>query len=243
MPQRPKDALFAQSGAPEAFKFNEAVAEVFEDMLERSVPLYRECLEMAAAWSLRFARNGSCIYDLGCSTGTLLSRIGEKLPVGADIRLVGVDNSVPMLNKARTKLKEAGISCELIEADLEQEFPLRQASVVVMNYTLQFIPPSRRSTVVASLYEKMLPGGCMILIEKVLAENTRLADTVSELHHDFKRAQGYSNLEISQKRDALENVLIPIKTSENIALLHNAGFSAVEIFFKWNNFAGFIALK
>ena len=238
-----KDTLFAQTPATEKFEFNESVARVFDDMLERSVPMYRECLESTVGWCVKFAREGSHIYDLGCSTGTFLSGLANRFPADADIRLIGVDNSAPMLKKARQKLLPSPLPCELIEADLQSDFPLTNASVVVMNYTLQFIPLDLRVEVVRKILNGLNSDGLLLMIEKVTSDNSKLDRAYTDFHHQFKKNQGYSQLEIARKREALENVLTPRSVDENIDLLLKAGFASAEMFFKWNNFAGFIALK
>ena len=238
-----KDNLYTQTGPAEKFEFNEPVARVFDDMLERSVPMYRECLESAMDWCVRFARQKTQVYDLGCSTGTLLKRLADQLPVDTGIRLVGIDNSGPMLVKAREKLETSPLPWQLVETDLEGDFSLTNASVVIMNYTLQFIPPERRLAVVRKIYQGLNDDGLLILIEKVRSDNVKFDKTFIEFHHAHKRAQGYSRMEIARKREALENVLTPWTVGENINLLMEAGFASVEMFFKWNNFAGFVALK
>jgi tRNA (cmo5U34)-methyltransferase len=243
METKEKDTLFAQTDTTEKFEFNESVARVFDDMLERSVPMYRECLESTIDWCVKFAREGSHVYDLGCSTGTFLSRLASRFPADADIRLIGVDNSAPMLEKTRQKLLSSPLPCKLIEADLQSDFPLTNASVVVMNYTLQFIAPDKRGEVVSKILTGLNSGGLLLMIEKVSSDHPKISNSYTEFHHHFKKNQGYSKLEIARKREALENVLTPKTVDENIDLLLNAGFITVEIFFKWNNFAGFIALK
>lgn len=238
-----KDVLFAQAGAPEKFEFDENVARIFEDMLERSVPLYRECQDLAARWCLEFAQEHSNIYDLGCSTGTFLWRLAKRLAPEKKLRLIGIDLSEPMLEKARQKLQFSDADWELRRGDLDGPLDLADASVAVMNYTLQFIPPERRPVVMEKIFRGLHPGGALVLIEKVASEHGELDPALMKFYHEFKRDRGYSNLEIARKREALENVLIPWKTSQNMDLLKNAGFRAVEVFFRWNNFAGFIALK
>ena len=238
-----KDDLFTQTGSEEKFEFNEPVARVFDDMLERSVPMYRECLQSAVDWCARFVQPGTHVYDLGCSTGTLMKRLAGRLPTDSGVRLVGLDNSGPMLVKAREKLATSPLPWKLLEADLHGDFSLTNASVVIMNYTLQFIPPERRLEVVRKIHNGLNDGGLLILIEKVKSENSRFEKTCVAFHHEFKRNQGYSRLEIARKREALENVLTPWTVGENINLLMDAGFTSEELFFKWNNFAGFVALK
>jgi tRNA (cmo5U34)-methyltransferase len=243
METKEKDTLFAQTPATEKFEFNESVARVFDDMLERSVPMYRECLESTVGWCVKFAREGSQVYDLGCSTGTFLSGLASRFSANANISLIGVDNSAPMLEKARKKLALSPLPCKLIEADLQSDFSLTNASVVVMNYTLQFIPPDERQEVVSKILNGLNSGGLLLMIEKVSSDHPKISDSYTEFHHQFKKNQGYSKLEIARKREALENVLTPKTVDENIDLLLNAGFASAEMFFKWNNFAGFVALK
>jgi len=190
-----------------------------------------------------FAQKGSAVYDLGCSTGTLLRNLVRAIPAKQKIRFVGLDNSSAMLNKARGKLKGHLKRCELVEADLEGDFELSGASVVIMNYTLQFIPPKRRSAMLKKIYKGLRPGGGLILIEKVRGESDGLNDLFVERYHTYKQSQGYSKLEIAKKREALENVLVPLKPGKNLDLLASAGFRQVDVFFKWFNFAGFLAVK
>ena len=158
-----KDTLFKKSTAPEKFEFNEPVARVFDDMLERSVPFYKECQQMVIDLALHFAQKDSAVYDLGCSTGTLLRHLVKAIPSTQKIRFVGLDNSDAMLKKARGKLKGHLKRCELVEANLESNFELNDASVVIMNYTLQFLPPRRRASMLKKIYRGLRPGGGLIL--------------------------------------------------------------------------------
>lgn len=243
MSSKNKDTLFKKSSAPGKFEFNEPVARVFDDMLERSVPFYKECQQMVVDLALNFAQKDSALYDLGCSTGTLLRQLVRAIPPAKKNRFVGLDNSEAMLKKARSKLKGHLKRCELIAANLESDFELADASVVVMNYTLQFIPPRRRAAMLKKIYKGLRPGGGLILIEKVRGESDPLNNLFIEQYHDYKRQRGYSKLEISRKREALEKVLTPLKPGKNLDLLADAGFRQVDIFFKWFNFAGFLAVR
>lgn len=240
---RKKDNLFAGNESPTKFEFDENVARVFDDMLNRSVPYYKECQRLVLALATKFLRKGSNVYDLGCSTGTLMKLLGQSLPPAKDVALVGVDNSAPMLARARRKLKGLKISWDLIEADIEKELEMTNASVVIMNYTLQFIPPRRRTAMLKKISNAIHPGGCLILIEKVRAESENLDELFTGGHHEFKRNKGYSKMEIARKRDALDNVLVPLKLSDNMRLMEKAGFRNPEVFFKWMNFAGLLAVK
>ena len=212
-------------------------------MLERSVPLYRECQNLTVEWCKRLAKPDTCIYDLGCSTGSLLLPLAESISDISGLRLIGVDNSKAMLDKALTKLESFSNSVQLVEANLNKPFSFSTASAIVMNYTLQFIPRENRAFLLKNIYQALVLGGGFILNEKVVSESELLSETFIEMHHDFKQGHGYSKMEISKKRDALENVLIPLKLSKTMGIIREAGFTAVDIFFKWNNFAGLIALK
>ena len=241
MTPKKKDDLFSRSGTPEKFEFNAAVANVFDDMLKRSIPFYQECQTMVVALAVEFCRDDTFLYDLGCSTGTLLKQLAQTLPT--NIQLVGLDNSRPMLDQARRKLKGQMHRCQLVEQDLLGRMNLENASVIIMNYTLQFAPPEKRATLLRKIFKSLRPGGAFILVEKVLGESQGLNEVFIRQYHDLKRERGYSRLEIARKREALENVLVPFKPSRNVKLLHSAGFKNVDIFFKWFNFAGYLAVK
>jgi tRNA (cmo5U34)-methyltransferase len=212
-------------------------------MLERSVPMYQECQSLAVHWCAQFAQANTCVYDLGCSTGTLLLKLAQSIDPKKEVSLIGVDNSPAMLEKSKKTLQESPIPYKLIESDLNKGISIQNASVVVMNYTLQFVLPEHRVKLLKNIFEGLLPGGSLVLIEKIKSEIPELDRTFIEFHHQFKRDRGYSSLEISRKREALENVLIPRTVEENRDMIKEAGFSTVDLFFKWNNFAGFIALN
>ncbi|MGV7222512.1 MAG: carboxy-S-adenosyl-L-methionine synthase CmoA [Nitrospinales bacterium] len=238
-----KDKLFAGTEAPVKFEFDESVATVFDDMLERSVPMYTECQKLVVEMANCFIKDESKVYDLGCSTGTLIKLLATSLPDKSDVVFAGVDNSAPMLERARKKLNGIVPECELIESDIEADLKMSNASLVIMNYTLQFLSPPRRDAMVKKIFQALNPGGAFILIEKVIAESGEMDELFVQSHHDFKHKKGYSKLEIAKKKEALDNVLIPLKLSENINLLKEAGFDKTEVFFKWLNFAGIISIK
>ncbi len=225
------------------FKFGANVANVFDDMVSRSVPFYGEIQRMMAELAADHAREGTLVYDLGCSTGTTM--IGMDTLVKKGIRFVGVDDSPEMLDKCRSKLAESGFSrdYELRLADLGQGIEIKNASVVVLCLTLQFVRPVYREKLLSDIFEGLVPGGVLILVEKILAEDSRFNRDFINHYYNYKRRNHYSDMEISQKREALENVLIPYKLSENISLLRDRGFEHCEVFFKWFNFAGLVALK
>jgi len=239
-----KDRLFAeQEQAISDFDFGEHTAAVFDDMLDRSVPQYRELQRMTAELAGEMATPGSRVYDLGCSTGITLRSVDATVDAGAT--LVGLDYSRAMLDKARQNLARphARGRVELDEADLNEGVELHNASVVILNLTLQFVRPMNREALLASIVEGLNPGGVLILVEKVLGNDAFLNRLWIKLHYDMKRRNGYSELEIARKREALENVLIPYRPDENMKILRRAGFDEVDMFFKWYNFAGFLALK
>ncbi|MBC7851205.1 MAG: carboxy-S-adenosyl-L-methionine synthase CmoA [Chitinophagaceae bacterium] len=225
------------------FKFGSSVANVFDDMVNRSVPFYGEMQRMIAEQAADLATENSCIYDLGCSTGTTM--IGMNTMVDESVTFVGIDDSLPMLDKCREKLDEAGITrpVRMEVADLNQCVNIQNASVVVLCLTLQFVRPIYREKLIRTVYEGLNKGGALILIEKILAEESSFNREFIKYYYNYKRRNSYSELEISQKREALENVLIPYKLSENISLLRDIGFNHCEVFFKWYNFAGITAIK
>ncbi len=225
------------------FKFGANVANVFDDMVNRSVPYYGEIQRMVAELAAEHARVGSDVYDLGCSTGTTM--IGMNTMVDQDVRFIGVDDSQEMLDKCKSKLMELGFSrnYELRCEDLNQGVNVSNASVAILCLTLQFVRPIYREQLVRSIYEGLNPGGVLILVEKILAEDSLFNRDFIEYYYNYKRRNNYSEMEISQKREALENVLVPYKLSENITMLRDRGFSHCEVFFKWYNFAGIIAIK
>lgn len=225
------------------FKFGSTVVNVFDDMVNRSVPYYGEMQRMIAELAGDHAKEGSYVYDLGCSTGTTM--IGMNTLVPDNIEFIGIDDSPQMLEKCDNKLQEIGFTrkYQLVNADLNQGINIANASVVVSCLTLQFVRPIYRERLVKTIFDGLNKGGVFILIEKILAEENMFNRDFIKYYYDMKRRQHYSELEISQKREALENVLIPYKLSENNLLLREAGFAHVEVFFKWYNFAGLIAVK
>jgi tRNA (cmo5U34)-methyltransferase len=225
------------------FDFGKNTAQVFDDMLNRSVPFYSEIQRMMAEMAAYFAVEHTNLYDLGCSTGETFLLLEQQVP--PDVTFIGVDSSEDMLEKARKKLEEANIShkYELIQSDLNQGVNIENASVVIMNLTLQFIRPLYREKIVRSIAEGIHENGCFIVVEKVLSPNSLVNRLFIKLYYDFKKRSGYNELEIKQKREALENVLIPYHYDENRQLLLKSGFKSCECFFRWYNFCGILAVK
>jgi len=222
------------------FEFDEEIAAVFDDMLKRSVPFYDEAMALTKRFALAYLKPGGRVYDLGCSTASTLLDIERDLH--ADAELVGIDNAHSMLEQARRKLRVYGSKIMLEEGDI-LAFDYRPAQVFISNYTLQFIRPPVRETLIKKLFDALEPGGIFLFSEKVVTEEKRLNKLMIDGYYDFKKAQGYSEYEIMQKREALENVLIPYTEDENRAMVKRCGFSHCETIFRWMNFATFIALK
>jgi len=238
-----KDELFSDKrGAIGDFNFGRETAQVFDDMLLRSVPNYAETQRMITELSIDFAQPGTRVFDLGCSTATTFLGLDPHLP--QDVAFVGIDSSPDMLKKASEKLAQAHVSrpCEL-RCEALENLVVEDASVVILNLTLQFVRPIHRPELIRRIASGLVPGGCLILVEKILSPNSLLNRLFIDHYYDFKRRNGYSDLEISQKREALENVLVPFHGDENKDLLCANGFSYCEEFMRWYNFCGLVALK
>jgi tRNA (cmo5U34)-methyltransferase len=225
------------------FKFDKQVVKVFDDMVTRSVPFYVEIQRMISELAGEYAVKNSFIYDLGCSTGTTLVNMNATVPT--EIKFIGIDDSNEMLEQCSENLKRNGFKREfdLKWGNLNRGVEIKDASVVILCLTLQFIRPLHRLKLLREIRNGLIDGGCLILVEKILAEESILNRNFIKYYYDFKKGNHYSEMEIAQKREALENVLIPYKLTEDQELLLEAGFSHTEVFFKWYNFAGIIALK
>ena len=238
------DHVFADQSNPAAdFKFDATVATVFDDMVSRSVPFYEEMQRMTCEIARDFATPSSEIYDIGCSTGTTLMALDQV--VSPYVGLVGIDNSAEMMQKAHSKLEKAALtrSWRLEQTDIHNKLLIQNASVVTMLLTLQFVRPLYRSRIMEQICQGLNDNGCVILIEKIVTEDSRVNRMFIEHYYDFKRNNGYSETEIAKKRESLENVLVPYRMEENHALLKDAGFTVVEEFFRWYNFTGILAIK
>lgn len=225
------------------FEFDAQVSTAFDDMVQRSVPFYPELQRMTVELAQSFAKPGTSIVDIGCSTGETLSLLARALP--DDLTLIGIDNSEPMLEEARKKLSNAGTlsRCILRNQDINEGLHEKNVALVTMNWTLQFVRPLQRDFVLKSIHDSLIPNGALIIMEKVLTDHSLLSRLYISHYHDFKKRNGYSESEIAEKRERLENVLIPYRIDENIQLLKRNGFSMVDTFFRWYNWAGFLAIK
>jgi tRNA (cmo5U34)-methyltransferase len=239
-----KDTIYAHPHeAVGAFQFDESVVAVFPDMIQRSVPGYQTILTGIGELTAQFAQAGSQLYDLGCSLGAATLTMRRKL-AQPNCKIIAIDNSEAMIKRAGEYLHgyHSDIAVELHCADITQ-IPIENASVVVINFTLQFVEPAKRQQLLDTIYAGLKPGGILILSEKIHFDDNALQHAIEHLHLQFKRANGYSELEISQKRSSLENVLISDTADFHIQRLKQTGFSSAGIWFQAYNFASFIAIK
>ncbi len=240
------DDLFSNQQEIVDFTFDENVASVFDDMVRRSVPFYSEVQRMLIELTLDFVQESTSIFDLGCSTGTTLCHLASALQGHNDLTLVGVDNSEPMLQLAREKfssLQGQGPALVLKHLDIDEGMDFQNASVVLLNWTLQFIRPMKREALLRAIFEQLRPGGCLLVSEKILLPDQKLNRRYIDYYLRLKKRNNYNDQEIAKKREALENVLIPYRKQENLELLRQLGFKPVEVFFQWYNFASLIAVK
>jgi len=222
------------------FEFDEEVASVFDDMLDRSVPFYKQIQKLSISFANSFLKENSKVYDLGCSTASTLIELAKNSKYKLD--LVGIDNSKAMLEQASKKAKAFGVEIEFLNKDIF-DIELKNAKVVFSNYTLQFIRPLSREKLIKKIYDSLENKGAFIFSEKLVSPNSFLNKQLIDKYYSFKKAQGYSEFEIAQKREALENVLIPYTEDENKKMIKDAGFKHCETIFKYLNFALFIAIK
>ncbi len=225
------------------FQFDKTVADVFSDMIKRSVPGYENIVDMIGVFTQGHAQSGSFCYDLGCSLGAstlaIINNLGDK-----NCNVIGVDNSPAMVEKCQSNLGKIKTDVEYqILCEDVSELSLKQSSVIVLNFTLQFIPLEKRDELLSNIYKALLPGGILILSEKLHFSDEFKNHLFTDIHHAFKKTQGYTDLEIAQKRNALENVLIPESKDTHMQRLKNAGFEHYDLWFQCLNFSSFFAIK
>jgi tRNA (cmo5U34)-methyltransferase len=246
----PHDNLFAEPlGDIGEFRFDQDVVDVFPDMLQRSIPGYQSIIAQSGLLAARYAQTDSTLYDLGCSLGATSLAMHKSLlqsdAIPNNITIAGVDNSQAMLARCQgivDNVDQTMIPIRLLLGDINSQ-PLDNASVIALNFTLQFIPPESRLSMMQKAYDALLPGGIMILSEKVCFDNPQLQQLHTDMYYNFKRLNGYSELEISQKRSALENVLIPDTIEDHHDRLKHAGFDTSSVWFQCFNFVSLIALR
>lgn len=237
------DTLYHAPRATTPFVFNDAVARVFPDMIKRSVPGYRDVIAGTGLIAADYVQSGSNIYDLGCAVGASTFAILNRTQ-SEEYRIFAVDNSASMLARLHENIEKLpSHSCVTgIQSDI-LNININNASVVVLNYTLQFIPPAKRHPLLERIYNGMLTGGVLILSEKLAFNTPEEQQRQTALHESFKRAQGYSQLEIVQKRAALEKILVPEPYSTHYQRLYDIGFHETQIWFRSINFASIMAWK
>ncbi len=239
-----KDTLYSTPRNPsDRFKFDEQVASVFNDMINRSVPGYTMMLEMIGIIASEYARPETRCYDLGCSLGASTLSIRHSLP-DKSCTIIAVDNSPAMIARCDSNIEADDHPAPVhVCCDDIMNIPIENASLVVLNFTLQFITPDQREVLLTRIYEGLVPGGALVLSEKCILSKPEEQATLTRLYHDFKRRQGYSDLEIAQKRSALENVLVPDTLETHRQRLGRAGFGQVTPWFQCFTFMSLLATK
>ncbi|MGX9460314.1 carboxy-S-adenosyl-L-methionine synthase CmoA [Shewanella sp. A14] len=225
------------------FQFDQRVAGVFNDMIRRSVPGYAQIINTIGDFANRFVTPQSNIYDLGSSLGSATLSIRRQIE-GRECQIYAVDNSQSMIERCTENLAAyvSDIQVNLLCADI-RDIDIQNASMVVLNFTLQFLPIHDRDALIKRIYDGMLPGGILVISEKLFFEDSQIQQLLDEQHLDFKRANGYSELEISQKRSALENVMRPDSLNLHQQRLTENGFSHFSVWFQCFNFASMVAIK
>lgn len=240
-----KDSIFAEP-LPQVsdFVFDQTVVEVFPDMINRSVPGYQSILQGIGQLTKRFAQPDSNLYDLGCSLGAATLAMRQNSQHLSGVTVIGIDNSAAMVERCKLHLQgyrsdvPVSIRCEDI-----QQSDIRDASVVTMNFTLQFVPPEQRYDLLKKIYDGLKLGGVLLLSEKFRSSDTQMNDLLVDIHHEFKRANGYSELEIAQKRAAIENVMRVDTLDQHHERLRDIGFEHTQVWFQCYNFAAMLAVK
>lgn len=239
-----KDQIYLQQdSAAGSFEFNDAVADVFPDMLRRSIPGYDATIRAIGLLASRYVQPGTQCFDLGCSLGAAALAIRKNIAVD-NCRIIAADTSPAMVERCRKLIDNdnGSTDCTVLEADVRR-IRIENSSMVVMNYTLQFLPVSERLDMICRIYQGLNDGGVFVLSEKVADDDPAVESLLVDLHHDFKRENAYSDLEISRKRTALENVLIPESTATHLERLTAAGFSQCGLWLKHFNFASIVAIR
>lgn len=216
-----------------AWVFDDNVASVFDDMLERSIPQYKVMRSLVDSMVRYYAKPDTAIIDLGTSLGGALHSL-DDLPN----HLIGVDVSEPMIKKASENPR-----IDTRHLDLRTDYPTARSSVTLSILTLQFTPLEYRQNIIKKIYNNLVDGGVLIYVEKVIGESQEIDAMMVDLYYDFKRANGYTEEQIQNKRASLEGVLVPLLPSWNQSLLTSAGFSRVDGFWRWLNFMGWVAIK
>jgi tRNA (cmo5U34)-methyltransferase len=238
-----KDSIYASEQQVKDFSFDQNVVEVFPDMIQRSVPGYATIVSTMGKLAGQYAQSNSNLYDLGCSLGAVTLSMRRNIRTD-NSNIIAVDNSQAMVERCKVHLQ--GFKSDVpvtVTLGYINELEIQSASVVAMNFTLQFIPHAQRQAVLEKIYANLKPGGVLLLSEKIKAENEQCDNLLIDLHHDFKRHNGYSELEISQKRTAIENVMRPDTLSTHTQRLSDIGFSQTQVWYQCFNFCSMVAIK
>ncbi|KAF7770165.1 tRNA (cmo5U34)-methyltransferase [Pseudoalteromonas citrea] len=237
------DSIYATEQQIKDFSFDENVVEVFPDMIQRSVPGYATIVSTMGKLAGQYAQSNSNLYDLGCSLGAVTLSMRRNIEK-QNCEIIAVDNSKAMVERCQLHLKgfKSDVPVNVVLGDVT-ELELKNASVVALNFTLQFIPQEQREDVLQRIFNSLKPGGVLLLSEKIKGENELTDNLLIDLHHDFKRHNGYSELEISQKRTAIENVMRPNTLSTHLERLNNIGFSQTQVWYQCFNFCSLVAIK
>jgi len=236
-----RDEIYKDKMDISKFTFDQKVVDVFDDMVLRSVPGYKQMIELIGLAGRTFPVINSNVYDLGCSTGAATLSIASNLK-SESIKIFSIDNSQEMLDQCSKNLLGTEANIQYICDDIEN-IQFENASLIVLNLTLQFIKPKNRSKLVKRMYDSLLPGGALIISEKIIHENEEINKSLVSLHESFKRENGYSETEIAQKRKAIEDVLIPESIEQHLKRLSDAGFKKPLVQMQCINFASFLAVK
>lgn len=239
-----KDRIFAEKMLPGDFVFDAKVVSVFEDMINRSVPGYSTIINMIGVLAERYCQECSNIYDLGCSLGGATLAAAKRVSC-QQYAIIAVDNSAAMIEKLEQRLSSDSVGSHRVQCRCEDilESEISNASVVVLNFTLQFIPLRERARLLETIFKGMKPGGILIISEKIVFPDEELNKLFIAMYHSFKENMGYSKLEISQKRTALENVLVPESIEAHRSRLSRIGFCSFDVWFQCFNFASMVAFK
>ena len=236
-----RDEIYKDKVDISRFTFDQKVVDVFDDMVLRSVPGYKQMIELIGLAGRTYPVINSNVYDLGCSTGAVTLSIASNLK-SESVKIFSIDNSKEIIEQCSKNLFGTEANIQYICNDIEN-IQFENASLIVLNLTLQFIKPKNRSELVKRMYDSLLPGGALIISEKIIHENEEKNKILISLHESFKSENGYSETEIAQKRKAIEKVLIPESIENHLRRLNDAGFKKPLVQMQCINFASFLAVK
>jgi tRNA (cmo5U34)-methyltransferase len=228
----------------DSFCFDKKVVNVFDDMLNRSIPFYKETLRLSASFLLKNIKNNAIVYDIGSSTGEFVNVLCNMNEINSkfNLQITAIDSSKSMIDKSKQKFSKLGFNVEFINGDITS-YNLKVCNGIVMNYTLQFIPIKDRNKVIENIFNSLQKGGVFIFSEKVVHNNDSLSKDYVKEYYNFKNNNGYSDKEILNKQKSLQNILTPLTYEQNKKMLVDVGFKNIDCLFKWVNFATFIAIK